>query len=453
MIDARNLWGNITKILKMQINETEFSTFFLNIEADKIEENKLLLNIESNLLKTNIESKYKSKIEELLKILSNEEINSVVFNLKKEEIKFDNYYTIVSEQQKHINNLNPKSRFDNYVVGKNNELAKAACLAIAENDSIVYNPLLIYGGSGLGKTHLMQAVGNAILKKNPTKRILYSSSENFSNEYISSLRAGHFSNNQIQNVQNFRDKFRTLDVLLIDDIQFFERVFGQGTGSVEEEFFHTFNALQEQGKQIIMSSDRLPKEIKNLSSRLESRFISGLSVEVQQPDYETRVAILQSIANERRALIPNEVIEYIASSINSNVRELEGVINGIMARANLLRLPYTLELAKEELANKIKKQQSKITADKIISVVSNYYNISVEDMKAKKKQKEIVYARQVAMFLLKEKLDMNLTAIGGHFGGKDHSTVISSIRKIENSIKEEFSLKKEIEGIRQKIVE
>ncbi len=453
MIDARDLWGNITKILKMQINETEFSTFFLNIEADKIEENKLLLNIESNLLKTNIESKYKSKIEELLKILSNEEINSVVFNLKKEEIKFDNYYTIVSEQQKHINNLNPKSRFDNYVVGKNNELAKAACLAIAENDSIVYNPLLIYGGSGLGKTHLMQAVGNAILKKNPTKRILYSSSENFSNEYISSLRAGHFSNNQIQNVQNFRDKFRTLDVLLIDDIQFFERVFGQGTGSVEEEFFHTFNALQEQGKQIIMSSDRLPKEIKNLSSRLESRFISGLSVEVQQPDYETRVAILQSIANERRALIPNEVIEYIASSINSNVRELEGVINGIMARANLLRLPYTLELAKEELANKIKKQQSKITADKIISVVSNYYNISVEDMKAKKKQKEIVYARQVAMFLLKEKLDMNLTAIGGHFGGKDHSTVISSIRKIENSIKEEFSLKKEIEGIRQKIVE
>ena len=453
MIDAQDLWKNIAKILKMQMSDTDFNTFFFNIEANKIEGKTLLLNIESNLLKTNIESKYKSKIEELLKILSNEEINSVVFNLKKEEIKFDNYYTIVSEQQKHINNLNPKSRFDNYVVGKNNELAKAACLAIAENDSIVYNPLLIYGGSGLGKTHLMQAVGNAILKKNPTKRILYSSSENFSNEYISSLRAGHFSNNQIQNVQNFRDKFRTLDVLLIDDIQFFERVFGQGTGSVEEEFFHTFNALQEQGKQIIMSSDRLPKEIKNLSSRLESRFISGLSVEVQQPDYETRVAILQSIANERRALIPNEVIEYIASSINSNVRELEGVINGIMARANLLRLPYTLELAKEELANKIKKQQSKITADKIISVVSNYYNISVEDMKAKKKQKEIVYARQVAMFLLKEKLDMNLTAIGGHFGGKDHSTVISSIRKIENSIKEEFSLKKEIEGIRQKIVE
>ena len=299
----------------------------------------------------------------------------------------------------------------------------------------------------------MQAVGNAILLENPNKRVLYSSSENFSNEYISSLRAGHFSNNQIQNVQNFRDKFRTLDVLLIDDIQFFERVFGQGTGSVEEEFFHTFNALQEQGKQIIMSSDRLPKEIKNLSSRLESRFISGLSVEVQQPDYETRVAILQNIANERRALIPNEVLEYIATSINSNVRELEGVINGIMARANLLRLPYTLELAQEELINKIKKQQSKITAEKIISVVSNHYSISIEDMKAKKKQKEIVQARQVAMFLLKEKLDMNLTTIGGHFGGKDHSTVISSIRKIEEAIKEEFLFKKEIEGLRQKIVE
>ena len=452
MIDAQDLWKNIAKILKMQISDTDFNTFFFNIEANKIEGKTLLLNIESNLLKTNIESKYKEKIEELLKILSNDMITNFGFNIKKEDIKFDNYYTIVSEQR-YINNLNPKSRFDNYVVGKNNELAKAACLAVAENSGVVYNPLLIYGGSGLGKTHLMQAVGNAILLENPNKRVLYSSSENFSNEYISSLRAGHFSNNQIQNVQNFRDKFRTLDVLLIDDIQFFERVFGQGTGSVEEEFFHTFNALQEQGKQIIMSSDRLPKEIKNLSSRLESRFISGLSVEVQQPDYETRVAILQNIANERRALIPNEVLEYIATSINSNVRELEGVINGIMARANLLRLPYTLELAQEELVNKIKKQQSKITAEKIISVVSNHYSISIEDMKAKKKQKEIVQARQVAMFLLKEKLDMNLTTIGGHFGGKDHSTVISSIRKIEEAIKEEFLFKKEIEGLRQKIVE
>ena len=452
MIDAQDLWKNIAKILKMQISDTDFNTFFFNIEANKIEGKTLLLNIESNLLKTNIESKYKEKIEELLKILSNDMITNFGFNIKKEDIKFDNYYTIVSEQR-HINNHNPKSRFDNYVVGKNNELAKAACLAVAENSGVVYNPLLIYGGSGLGKTHLMQAVGNAILLENPNKRVLYSSSENFSNEYISSLRAGHFSNNQIQNVQNFRDKFRTLDVLLIDDIQFFERVFGQGTGSVEEEFFHTFNALQEQGKQIIMSSDRLPKEIKNLSSRLESRFISGLSVEVQQPDYETRVAILQNIANERRALIPNEVLEYIATSINSNVRELEGVINGIMARANLLRLPYTLELAQEELINKIKKQQSKITAEKIISVVSNHYSISIEDMKAKKKQKEIVQARQVAMFLLKEKLDMNLTTIGGHFGGKDHSTVISSIRKIEEAIKEEFLFKKEIEGLRQKIVE
>lgn len=452
MIDAQDLWKNIAKILKMQISDTDFNTFFFNIEANKIEGKTLLLNIESNLLKTNIESKYKEKIEELLKILSNDMITNFGFNIKKEDIKFDNYYTIVSEQR-YINNLNPKSRFDNYVVGKNNELAKAACLAVAENSGVVYNPLLIYGGSGLGKTHLMQAVGNAILLENPNKRVLYSSSENFSNEYISSLRAGHFSNNQIQNVQNFRDKFRTLDVLLIDDIQFFERVFGQGTGSVEEEFFHTFNALQEQGKQIIMSSDRLPKEIKNLSSRLESRFISGLSVEVQQPDYETRVAILQNIANERRALIPNEVLEYIATSINSNVRELEGVINGIMARANLLRLPYTLELAQEELINKIKKQQSKITAEKIISVVSNHYSISIEDMKAKKKQKEIVQARQVAMFLLKEKLDMNLTTIGGHFGGKDHSTVISSIRKIEEAIKEEFLFKKEIEGLRQKIVE
>ncbi len=451
MQEAKSLWNKVTKILKMQITENDYNTFFQNIESDKIENNELYLNIESEWLKEQVEFKFKDKIIEIVSVLA-DDISNIIYSVKREIPKFDNYYKIASEQQRVINNLNPKSKFSNFVVGKNNELAKAACLAIVEHPGTVYNPLLIYGGSGLGKTHLMQAVGNAILERDPSKRVLYSSSENFSNEYISSLRAGHMSN-QIQNVQNFRDKFRTLDILLIDDIQFFERVFGQGSGSVEEEFFHTFNALQEQGKQIIMSSDRLPKEIKNLSSRLESRFISGLSVEIQQPDYETRIAILQNIANERNALIPSDVIEYIASSISSNVRELEGVINGIIARASLLRQPYTLDLAHEELANKIKIQQSKITAEKIISEVSKYYNIEISDMKAKKKQQEIVNARQIAMFLLKEKLDMNLSAIGGLFGGKDHSTVISSIRKVETRINDEFTFKKEIDNLRQKIVE
>ena len=452
MVDPIVLWEKIIKILKYQIDEVEFNTYIKPLNVHEYKDNTLYIWVESTFMKEKVEQRYKLSmmeiINDILMMETSQRIN-IIFELKQAaEEKFENYISVMDTQKKLINNLNQRYRFENFVVGKGNELANAACIAISQNPGIVYNPLLIYGGSGLGKTHLMHAVGNAILDKDPNKKVLYCTSENFNNEFINSLRAGQFAN-----VQNFRDKFRTLDVLLIDDIQFFEKVFGQGTGSVEEEFFHTFNTLQELGKQIIMSSDRLPREIRNLSKRIESRFDSGLSVDVQKPDYETRLAILKNIADSKSVIISDEVLEFISSSISSNIRELEGALTRVIARSTLLRKAITLQLVQEDLADLLKKQQSKITANKIITTVSGYYSIPLDEMKGKKRQQEITNARQIAMFLLKDQLDLNLTTIGGLFGGRDHSTVISSIRKIETRMKEEIVFKKEIDNIKQKIVE
>ena len=312
-----------------------------------------------------------------------------------------------------------------------------------ENEIPVYNPLLIYGGSGLGKTHLIQATGNAIVEKYPYKKVFYSTSEEFSNTFFQMLQKGE--------IQEFRDTFRSLDVLLLDDIQFFEKVFGKGGGTIEEEFFHTFNKLQELGKQIIMISDRYPKDIKNLSKRMESRFLSGLSVEIQQPGFETRVAILKRYAVKRNIEIDDNILEYIADTVDTNVREMEGMLTSMSARSKLLNEKITLQQVQDELANRIRRQRAEITAEKIIETVSVEYDVPVTDMKSKKRQKKIVNARQIAMFLLKNRLDLNLTTIGGLFGGKDHSTVISSIRKVEGKMEDSKVFKGEIDRLKQNI--
>ena len=291
----------------------------------------------------------------------------------------------------------------------------------------------------------MQAVGNEILKKSPEKRVYYSTSEEFANEFFKVLNS--------RRIQNFRDIFRNLDVLLLDDIQFFEKVFGRGEGTVEEEFFHTFNKLQELGKQIIMISDKSPKEIKNLSKRLESRFLSGLTVEIQRPGFETRMMILKNIAKSQDIEIGDDILEYISDAVVSNVRELEGILTNLNARAKLLNEPITIDQVQEMLSHNIKKERSKMTAQKVIEMISLHYGVSVDDMKSKKRQKKIVESRQIAMYILKHnvELDLSLTAIGGLFGGKDHSTVISSIRKVEKSKEEDDVFKKEVENLYKKI--
>ena len=447
-MDVVKLWEKIKKIMKKRVNEGEFELFFENVEATKLEESVFTLTCNSKLIKENME-KYKSQMEEIIEIVTDEEV-TINFEIKKQDVmsykpETHSFPKETMEKASLVHTgLNPKHRLDNFVVGENSKLAYNACLAVVKNPT-VYNPLFIFGSSGLGKTHLMQAVGNAILENDPSKRVYYSTSEEFANEFFKVLNSGR--------IQNFRDTFRALDVLLLDDIQFFEKVFGRGEGTVEEEFFHTFNKLQELGKQIIMISDKSPKEIKNLSKRLESRFLSGLTVEIQSPGYETRMMILKNMAKAQGIEIDDSILEYISDSLDTNVRELEGTLTNLNARAKLLDEQITLELVQEMLMHNVKREQSKVTAKKVIEMISAQYGVSVTDMKSKKRQKKIVETRQIAMYLLKnnDELDLSLTAIGGLFGGKDHSTVISSIRKIDKKTKEDVAFKKEIEALNKKI--
>lgn len=444
-MSASKLWEKILKIIKKRVNEVEFNTFFKNVEAEEISDDTLKLICSTNLVKKNME-KYKEQIEEIIEIITDEEMK-VVFEVKVQEPVQNSSYRFSenrADRSDRINTgLNEKNNIDNFVVGDNSRLAYNACQAVIENEIPVYNPLLIYGGSGLGKTHLLQATGNSIVKKYPYKKVFYSTSEEFSNTFFQMLQKGE--------IQEFRDTFRSLDVLLLDDIQFFEKVFGKGGGTIEEEFFHTFNKLQELGKQIIMISDRYPKDIKNLSKRMESRFLSGLSVEIQQPGFETRVAILKRYAVERNIEIDENILEYIADTVDTNVREMEGMLTSMSARSKLLNEKITLQQVQDELANRIRRQRAEITAEKIIEIVSVEYDVPVTDMKSKKRQKKIVNARQIAMFLLKNRLDLNLTTIGGLFCGKDHSTVISSIRKVEGKMEESKVFKGEIDRLKQNI--
>ena len=433
-MDVVKLWEKVKKTMKRKISEGEFELFFENVKAEKIEDNIFTLTCNSKLIKESVE-KYRSQMEEIVEIVTDEEI-TMKFEVKKQDVMLyqNEVHRLPKETREKApihTGLNPRHRLDNFVVGENSRLA--------------YNALFIFGSSGLGKTHLMQAVGNAILEKDPTKRVYYSTSEEFANEFFKVLNSGR--------IQHFRDTFRALDVLLLDDIQFFEKVFGRGEGTVEEEFFHTFNKLQELGKQIIMISDKSPKEIKNLSKRLESRFLSGLTVEIQSPGYETRMMILKNMAEAQGIEIDESILEYISDSLNTNVRELEGTLTNLNARAKLLNEQITLELVQEMLMHNVKRKQSKMTAQKVIEMISVHYSISVADMKSKKRQKKIVETRQIAMYLLKnnDDLDLSLTAIGGLFGGKDHSTVISSIRKIDKKIKEDIVFKKEIDTLNKKI--
>lgn len=336
------------------------------------------------------------------------------------------------------NNLNPKYIFETFIVGKSNEFANAASDAVARGAKAGYNPLFLHGGVGLGKTHLMHAIGNKILKKDGNKKVYYCSSEQFTNDLINSLK----NDKMIE----FREKYRKLDVLLIDDIQFIA-----GKDSTQEEFFHTFNELYNAGKQIILSSDRPPKEVDNLEKRLVSRFEWGLIADIQPPDYETRVAILKKKAELDNIDISEEVLRHIAETINSNIRELEGALNRIVARASLLKRTISIELVEEIFYDVIKSRSKIITKDKIISIISEHYNVSVEDIKSKKRKKDIAKARQIAMYFMRESLGMAFMAIGEVFGGKDHTTVMHSVSKVEADMKSNKYFAKDITSIKEKL--
>ena len=347
-------------------------------------------------------------------------------------------------------NLNPKYTFDTFVVGGNNNFAHAASLAVAESPGEIYNPLFLYGGVGLGKTHLMHSVAHFILEKDPTKKVLYVTSEAFTNELIDALKSGKTSSSHESAINLFREKYRNIDVLLIDDIQFII-----GKESTQEEFFHTFNHLHVSGKQIIISSDKPPKDLETLEARLRTRFEWGLIADISSPDYETRMAILrkkEELDGLEKYHIPNEVIQYIATNVTSNIRELEGSLNKLIALHKLKNQPINIMLAAEALKDIISPDETRqITADFILEIVAEHFSITVADLKGGKRSANITIPRQIAMYLCREMTDTPLKSIGIILGGRDHSTVSHGIDKIAEDIQYDEALANTVDIIKKKI--
>lgn len=339
-------------------------------------------------------------------------------------------------------NLNPKYKFDTFIVGSNNKFAHSASLAVAESPGEAYNPLFLYGGAGLGKTHLMHSIGHFILEQNPNMKVLYVTSEAFTNDVIESIRSG----NAVA-MTKLREKYRTVDVLMVDDVQFII-----GKESTQEEFFHTFNVLHEAGKQIVLSSDKPPREMETLDERFRSRFEWGLIADIQPPDYETRVAILLKNAEMYDKEIDKSVIEYIATNIKSNIRELEGSFNKVIALAKLNRVEVTLDLAEEALKDIIYPNQPKeITSDLVINTVADHYGVLPEDITSKKRNSEFVVPRQIVMYLLRQLTDISYINIGKILGKKDHTTIIHGVNKITDELKTDEELKNNIDIIMKKL--
>jgi chromosomal replication initiator protein len=453
-----SLWEKTLKHLEKEISGVSYETWIKEIKPVYESNDTLYFEVSNELHKNIIDQRYKETIKAAL-VKSSAEIGlisnyidiSPVFLTKENLALLDvNKKNIVQAQDKSNITLNPNYTFDTFVVGNSNKFAHAASVAVAEAPGRSYNPLFLYGGVGLGKTHLMHAIGNHISVEYPEAVIMYVTSETFTNELIASL-----ASNQTSVKEQFRNKYRRADVLLIDDIQFIA-----GKVGIQEEFFHTFNTLYESNKQIVISSDKPPKEIVTLEERLRSRFEWGLIADIQPPDYETKVAILLKKAIQLRAKenndlkIENEILHFIASKATSNIRELEGALQKVIAYARLYNNEITMDLAAEALKDFFSSPKLKrITNKDIIDTVCEYYDISEEDIKGKKKHREVSYPRQVAMYLIRELTDISLPKIGEIFGGKDHTTVIHAIDKISTEIAANLETEKLIKDLTNKILE
>lgn len=452
MNKIKERWDEIKEILRQEyeITNIRFSTWVAPLQFYK-EENDvvtILVPAEQAHLIEYIQKNYKLYFQVTISQLMEHDYE-VAFIAENEATASDNSVNDSSSLSKKVSNvnyenanLNNKYKFDTFVVGSNNKFAHSAALAVAESPGEAYNPLYLYGGAGLGKTHLMHSIGHFVLEQNNNMKVLYVTSEQFTNEVIESIRSGNAAA-----MTKLRDKYRTVDVLLIDDVQFII-----GKESTQEEFFHTFNVLHSAGKQIILSSDKPPKEMETLEERFRSRFEWGLIADIQPPDYETRMAILRKNAETYDKEIDDEIIQYIATNIKSNIRELEGALNKVMANARLNKQELTLALAEDALKDVIYPDQIReVTPQLIIDVVSDHFNVSKEDITSKKRNSEYVLPRQIIMYLCRHMTDTPLQTIAKLLSKKDHTTIIHGVDKIEEKMKTDEDLKNKIEIIRKKI--
>lgn len=449
--DLAEIWVRCKDKLKESFNEKVFNVWIKPIMPLEVTDTYYKVAVKNDFFKTMLEENYAQVIEGVLAGIMSKNIKLIIETMdngssgseaaeempavpaKREQQQLFNENTSV--QQLDESNLNPKYVFETFVIGNSNRFAHAAAQAVANDPAHAYNPLFLYGGVGLGKTHLMHAIGNRIKQNNPSMKVLYTSSEKFTNEIINSI--------QNKTTEAFRQKYRNIDCLIIDDIQFLK-----GKEQTQVEFFHTFNALKDADKQIIISSDRPPREIETLEDRLRSRFDQGLTADIQTPDLETRMAILRTKAASDNIVLPTEVITLLATNIATNIREIEGAYNKIVAYTSLMHMPITVETAQKvlsDMGNDIKTRT--ITYEGIIKVVADHYNVKQDELFNKKRTQNIAFPRQVAMYLCRELADLSYPRIGELFGGRDHTTVIHAYEKISNFKNSNLAFQNELQEI------
>jgi len=434
-LNSTELIEKVKNFIKEEISTISYDTWFKQIEIYNINNNQITLSTPTSFQKEFLEGKYFDLICNTFKYFTNSDKNVVIISLdsiKKEEKPVSaeiNY-------QYQNTNLKPNYTFETFIVGDNNSFANAAALGVVESPGKTYNPLFIYGGVGLGKTHLMHSIGNEVLKNNKNAKVLYVTSEKFTNEFINTIKD--------QKNEQFRNKYRNIDILLIDDIQFIA-----GKERVQEEFFHTFNALHENGSQIVLSSDRPPKDMPLLEARLKSRFEWGLIVDISVPDFETRVAILKKKAEEKNIIIDNDILYNIATKIDTNIRELEGVFNKIVAHSSLTFGPITMEMAEKAINTVISQKEKVVSSDYIKEIVANYFNIDKKDFDTSKRSNEIAYPRQIAMYLCRDIANLSFKQIGDDFGKRDHTTVMHAYKKIDQDTRENTNTKLIVDSVKK----
>ncbi|MCU7557923.1 chromosomal replication initiator protein DnaA [Macrococcus capreoli] len=436
------IWDKVLAKLQTKLTNASYDTWFSDTKIKSLDNSQITIMAPTDFNAEWLKKNYLNLIQEVIEETIGEHLDIKVISdeFEDSEVHYQSEKPDKSTVQEVMpSQLNTDNTFDTFVIGSGNRFSHAASLAVAEAPAKAYNPLFIYGGVGLGKTHLMHAIGHYVMEHKENAKVVYTSSEKFTNEFINSIKDNK--------TEEFRSKYRNVDVLLIDDIQFLA-----GKESTQEEFFHTFNELHQNHKQIVISSDRAPKEIPTLEERLRSRFEWGLTTDVTPPDLETRIAILRKKSEEENIEIPNEAMLYIATQIQSNIRELEGALTKVVAYSKLVNRELNSDLVAEALKDIIASSKpKKVTIQDIQNAVGAYYNIRLEDFSAKKRTKSIAFPRQVAMYLARELTDFSLPKIGEEFGGRDHSTVIHAHEKIRMQLEEDNSLKSDIKNIEKDI--
>ena len=452
-LNLKQLWTAALGELQVGLSRAQYDTWFKDTQVISEEDDVYLIGVPNAFAREWLESKFRPQVRAALQHLLGRTVDvrfvtssgsstaaprsSAAPGLSAASAGGASQQGSGQERRDAGALLNARYTFSTFVVGSNNRLAHAAALSVAERPGHSYNPLFVYGGSGLGKTHLMHAIGHAVIARHPKKRVAYATSEKFTNEFINSIRA--------QKGEEFRERYRRIDVLLIDDIQFIA-----GKEGTQEEFFHTFNAIHEEGKQIVMSSDRPPKAITQLEDRLRSRFEWGLTADISAPDLETRIAILRAKAEAQNVTVPPPVIDFLAQRIVSNIRELEGALTRIAAYAALQAVPVTTQLAQEMLQNLLYNPHRKsLSPERIVETVARYYGVPLEQIKGKARDRQVVVPRQIAMYLMREETEAPLLRIGEALGGRDHSTVLHGCEKIEREMADNDDFRRDVGALRE----